>query len=244
MKGTSFQKPFEFNLLVDGETWRQGDVITGSLIGKNHADPAAALNGVQVVLAYGDLNQVRKKDPEAFEVISSVPVSSSGQTWKFQLDRNSPTTDKGGSLFLVYGLGETYSQMGQLQLAVQPYTLIEDFLEILKIQFRFVFKNQKFNKGFVETKLSPPASKSYATVEQLLLSCRFEGESFEVRYSFAIQKVEAISGSAFDLKKLKRDFKKSYTPIQYKLLNGRINHEQMEAEIRRVLVDELGIMGI
>ena len=51
MKGTFFQKPLELNLLVEGETWRQGDPITGSLTIKNHGSTEFALSELRMQVA-------------------------------------------------------------------------------------------------------------------------------------------------------------------------------------------------
>ena len=36
MKGTFFQRPVEYNLWIDGESWRQGDTVSGELTVRNH----------------------------------------------------------------------------------------------------------------------------------------------------------------------------------------------------------------
>jgi len=69
MKGTIFQKPFEFNLRVEGESWAQGDPISGSLIIRNHSGEPVSLGDIRVLLGYADLRHVRAKSPEAFEIL-------------------------------------------------------------------------------------------------------------------------------------------------------------------------------
>src|SRR4051794_33986369 len=112
MKGISFQKPLEFNVKVDGESWNQGDPVLGELLVKNHGSDAQSLAEVFVQLAYGELKRVRVRDPDAFELLGSTkfdlngslsPLEEKSFRWKFQTERNCPITDASGSLFLVYG---------------------------------------------------------------------------------------------------------------------------------------------
>ena len=242
MKGTSFQKPFEFKLAVEGEKWNQGDLISGVLTVKNHGTEPLSLQGTQIALAYGDLDGVREKKPDAFEVQSSVPMSvdqkldpqaEASFPWKFQTDRNCAISDKSSSLFLLYGNGAAGITSGQLQLLVLPVTLIQDFISLMTIEYKFVVKIQKFNKGCVEIKFTPPSSKNFAAVENLFVSFKFEGEQFHVRYLFNVKKLDASAGMT--LKKIKKDISQSFGPSQYLLSNGRLNHEKVGAAIGEVI---------
>ena len=55
MKGTFFQKPFEFKLNVEGETWRQAQGVSGVLTVKNQGSSPVSVEGTRVHLAYGQL---------------------------------------------------------------------------------------------------------------------------------------------------------------------------------------------
>ena len=246
MKGTIFQKPLQLNLSIDGESWHQGDAIAGSLTVKNHGSSPVQTKGIGVRFAYGQLTKVREKAPGAFHILSNQtlpqgaldPQQETQLTWKFETERNSPITDKTGSLYLLYGEGDAPESLGSLQLILRPHWVIEEILKILQIEFRFVLKTQKSSKGFVESKFAPPAAKEYSAIEQLLVSTRFTGEALDMRYSFAVKKLSADSG-VMELKKDKKDFQKQFQPVQY-LRGSRLNHEQMENEIREVL-NNLGL---
>lgn len=243
MKGTFFQKPFEFKLAVEGESWRQGDAISGSLSVKNHGAEEVSIQDLQISLVHGNLNEVRLKRPEAFEIISTVSLGipqklrlsqEKAFPWNFQTDRNCPITDKSGSLFLLYGISSAAEKQGQIQLPVIPANLIEEFIKTLQTQFRFVVKTQKFNRGNVEVKLAPPTAREFVAVEQLVLLLRFEGEKLETRYTFQVKKIEALSGT-MNLKKDKKDFQQSFEPSDYRLPSGRYNHERIEGAVREIL---------
>jgi hypothetical protein len=236
MKGTSFQKPLEFNLQVEGESWHQGDKIQGSLMIKNHG--GGNLAGISVHLASGELKKVRFKDPEAFTLLASAELTVAAEgtplPWSFQLERNAPVTDGSKSLFLLYGQGNETPKLGQLQLSILPFWQIEEFLKVLAISFKFVTKSHKVVKDGLEVKLSPPQSRSFAAVELAVLVFRFEGENLEVSYTFQVKKLEASAG-AIDMKKEKKAFKKVYTLSQLQTSSGRFNHEAMEPAIGEVI---------
>ena len=247
MKGTSFQKPLEFKIAVEGETWHQGDKIEGVLTVKNHDSAPQEIKGARVSLALGDLDGVRKKEAGSFEVITTSPevppfrLESQAETplsWKFDLDLNCPISAKSNSLFLLYGSDDNPEKLGNLQLAVSPHQLILDYVSLLTIEFQFVHKLQKSNKGWVEIKFAPPAARSFAVVENLVASFRREGENLVIKHAFATKKIDAAAG--MNLKKSKQSFEQTFNPNQYLLSNGRLNHEKIGAAFREVL-DQLGL---
>ena len=44
MKGTFFNKPLEYKIEIDGESWTQGSKVTGNIIIVNHSKRPVALN--------------------------------------------------------------------------------------------------------------------------------------------------------------------------------------------------------
>jgi hypothetical protein len=241
VKATFFQKPLEFNLNIEGESWRQGDTISGSLLFKNHGSEAVDASEIRVVLVHGAITKVRKKDAGAFKAISeqsmtSQVVAPAGQAsfqWKFETDRNCTVTEKGSSLFILYGRGDSLDSLGQIQLVIHPYFIIQEYLNSLQTQFRFVIKSLKSNKGWLECKMAPPSARHFASVEQLLLSFRFDGDVLMAHYSFDVKKLEALAATT-SVSKQKREFEQSYNSTQY-LRNGRFNFEAIEASIRDVM---------
>ncbi|MFL5813427.1 MAG: hypothetical protein ACJ763_07595 [Bdellovibrionia bacterium] len=245
MKATFFQKPNEFNLNIEGESWRQGDPVSGSLLIRNHGTEALDASEIRVVLAHGAITKVRKKDAGAFTVVSEqamssepgapkiVPGSQASFQWKFETDRNCTVTEKGSSLFILYGRGESLDSLGQIQLVIHPYFIIQEYLNSIQTQFRFVLKSFRTTKGWLECKLSPPSARNFASVEQLLLSFRFDGDTLMAHYSFDVKKLEALAATT-SISKQKREFEQNYNSMQY-LRNGRFNFDEIEASIRDVM---------
>lgn len=243
MKGTFFKKPLELRLLVEGESWRQGDPVSGELSVRNTGSESFPSEGLCVRLARGELRKVRAKSPDAFQEIASAAFGPSSaleagkesvMKWSFPTDRNCQITDSLASLFLLYGNGEDSTQIGQLQLKFDPDEVIQEFIQRLQVNFRFVAQSRKSRKGWVEYKLDPPSAKAYATLEQLALSFRFHGEALEVRYVFQVKKIESTA-AALDLKKGTLELAQTFTPSQYRLPSGRINHDLMESSLKEAL---------
>jgi hypothetical protein len=240
MKGTCFQRPLEFKIDVQGETWNQGESISGTLTVKNHGSSQVQTQGMRVSLARGQLKKVHAKAPDAFEVLASSELPENGRIdaqkdlnfpWSFQTRRDCPITDVSSSLFLLYGTAEA---PGQLQLTFQPDPIIQEFVQRFEIGFRFVKKSAKSAKSSVEVKFDPPDARGFASVEQLVLSFEFEGETLAVKYAFAVKQLEA-SAAAMNLKKGKKTFEQSFGPQDYKTPSGRFNYERIEAAIREVI---------
>jgi hypothetical protein len=243
VKGTSFQQPYEFKLEVEGESWNQGEPLRGSLLIKNHGGAPAALSGVQVKLAYGGLKKVHAKSAEAFDDLASAPLELSGElgageerrvSWEFKTTRDTPITDNVNSPFVLYGHGESAVTLAPLQLNIQPDPLIQEVMNSLRIQFRFVPKALKFRKKGVEGKFEPPTSQAFASLDYVLVGFGFEGDVLELEYIFHMKKVEATAVGG-EVKKDLRKVKQSMRPDQYKVSSGRWNHEHIEATISEAL---------
>ncbi len=59
MKGTFFQKPIEYKIEVEGETWSQGDVVKGQLIVNNHGDSSLDFTSIGCHLCFVDMKKMK-----------------------------------------------------------------------------------------------------------------------------------------------------------------------------------------
>lgn len=229
MKGTLFQKPVEYRIEVDGESWRQGDAIAGTLTVVNRGTDVLSNEGIHVSLAYGKFKEVHAKAEDAFEVLETKPFTGNEMSWVFQTERNCPITDKSASLFLLYGRGKSTPILGHLQLNIQPFQVIEDFLYRFKTDFRFVEKSKKAGRKGVDVKLVPPSGQSFASLDHVMMCFHFDKETMHVRYVFAVKKIEATA-SSFDMKKTKREVEQSFAPAQFR-------HDDFEAAQKQALAE-------
>lgn len=240
MKGSFFQKPFEYRLVVEGETWAQGETLRGSLEARLHggSDPLPKL---RLQLANGELKKVRAKDPAAFEPVHSIALApkSFGEPveWSIPTRLDFPITDSGSSLFLLYGREDEPAQsLGQLQLNLVPAPVIQEFIRIFTIRFRFVLKTLKAGKkGSVEAKLTPPAGSALSNLEFAAVKFSFAAEDLNVAYSFQVKTVDATSASSLTFKKAKRETQQDFQKSSYLTPSGRFDDDAFEAGIREAL---------
>ncbi|HTL13268.1 MAG TPA: hypothetical protein VL588_12310 [Bdellovibrionota bacterium] len=249
MKGTFFQKTLEFRLAVDGESWRQGTAVVGTLQVRNHGPEPIPASDLRVTLAHGTDRKVKAKAADAFKTVGQFkPESGSlvapgalseGLGWKFTLEANAPVTDRAGSLYLLYGRGDDLAAHGHLQLKVVPQHPVEDLIEVMTTTFHFAVKHiLAGKKGEVEVKFTPPDGKTYGFVEQLELSLIDQAGDIAAEFDFLIKQIDATQpGLGFKKvsRKLERVFARSEMVHGF---NGRLNKDAAEAALRGVL-DEL-----
>ena len=201
MKGACFHHNLEFKLSVDGETWRQGDALRGQLIVKNRGAAPLVTKNVRVQLAGAALAQVKKKSPDAFEILTEAtmpevtiaPGAENRLDWAFETDRNCQIADGTRSPFLVYGDSSVPDKMGFLQLPFTPAAEIERLKHVLQIEFRFVLKTEKSSKGKLTVKLDPPGGKTYSSLELLAVTCWRDGSELKTSFSFHVNRIDPDS---------------------------------------------------
>jgi len=250
MRGLFLQDQLEFKLEVAGDGWRQGDELSCALSVKNRGDAPAALGGLQLRTAYGNLKKIRQKTGGAFAPVSSAdlnPPSAIGPrqelafSWTFTIDKNCSITDKTQSLHLLYGNTDDLDKLGQLPVNVQPHPHIQVLLQILETAFSFVLKGQRAAKSEFEAKLKPPAAKKYTMLDQLVLSARFEGEALCLTYAFHVKKLSATP-SSFGFKKGVSEVEQRLDSSGYLFPGGYVNHDPLEKAIAEALASvESGI---
>jgi len=242
LKGTSFQKPLEFRIQVDGESWTQGSVIEGTLEAHNHDTAPIGPEKFRLFVAHGDLKKVKAARVGGFDALVPIDLSPEQGTgngirsrWKLQLEPNTPITDKSGSLFLLYGATEDPISLGHLQLMIEPRQIYQDYVDILKTDFRFSERYKKSKKEKVEVKMMPPEGGSaYATVEQLLVYFSLDGDRLHVQYQFSVKEIDAME-SGVEIKKRKKTFEQTFGPSEYLLSNGRLKFDHIQAAIQKIL---------
>ena len=242
MKGLLFQKPLEFNIQTEGESWNQGDAISGKLSIKNHSNESLKIENLNISLGWGDLKKVRAKSPEAFDILERAkiePITIAAQStheteWKFQTKPNSPITDNSSSVFLLYGLGDVSEQLGMLQLKFLPAPINQEFIKAITIQFRFVVKNLKAVKNGMQIKLAPPAARSFATVEHLVMRFKKDDTELNIDYEFQVKNLTAAPGTQ-DVKKLKKELSQTLVIKNLWDSAGRPRHQLIESSVREAV---------
>ena len=201
MKGTYFARPLEFQISVEGESWVQGSLITGTLICTNHSLDEISCENFGVQLALGDFKKIKARDEKAFKSLmgQNMPATlkvggkkKAELNFSFQLDINAPITDKKASLYLCYGnLNEV---CGQLQLAVGPRPIFSSVIEIADIFLRFQCKETKYSEDKVLFKLTPPESKEFLGLEEVILQLQTQADNVHADYEFKHKTLGVESG--------------------------------------------------
>ncbi|MBT3236501.1 MAG: hypothetical protein HN353_11160 [Bdellovibrionales bacterium] len=228
MRGSCFIKPWELTLTTNQEQWEQGGVISGCLEVKGDGDQSE----IKVLLAYGTFKKVRQQDEGAFIVQTALEVDSNSN-FTIKLPMDVPITDKSGSLYLLYGVGDQLIKYGQLQLQVELAAPLASFLKILVDFFRFRLAQTKFKKGYSEFKLVPPSTKEFTTMDSLACSLRMDGQDIEIKYSFKVRILDMVSGKMQVERKAKM-FVTRLTPQQY-LSFGAPNYDVIKGSIEETM---------
>ena len=241
MKGAYFAKPLEWNVDITGESWRQGEAVSGTLILKNHSSDTISLDNVAMIFAQGDIKKVHSRDPKAFKITDTLKLTTSelsggqshSQTFSFTLPINCAVTDKKTSFYLAYGVGGTETN---LQLKVEPRLIFTEVTKLMETFQRFKYKDIKAVKEGVEFKFLPPSSRDWAHAESLLLTLAMNGENLEMDFLFNVKTIDTKSITTA-LAKETRQFKKSLTPREYTFGKGMPNQDGIMKALDSILVE-------
>jgi hypothetical protein len=249
MKGVSFQSGVEFKVHIEGESWSQGDSITGSIEVKNHSFAAGALpsENMRLGLAYALDRKVKAKDPESFADIEMAELTgltgkigagtSLSSNFKFQLPLNARVTDKSSAIYLVYGLEQT-KPLANLRLNILPHQHLLDVTDVVATTFRFVNKGIKSTKkGEAKVTLAPPTARELSMIDELELILLMNETQLEIDYVFTLKQVDAMA-PGLKTKKVDHAFNQVFELSELlHSFNSRVNREVVERSFQGVLTE-------
>ena len=238
MKGAFFQKPFEWQIDVFGESWLQGQPVKGELKVKNTGSESAPLTG-GVILSVADIKKVHSRDEKAFKPesqaefksVTLAPGESASLPFEFTLPVNCAVTDKKASYYVAYG---QQMKESNLQLNVQPRKLFNEIIKIFETFQRFKLKEVKAAKGSVEFKLIPPTSRDFAHVEALHLMQSLEGEQLKLHFLFKVKTLDTASVTT-KVAKDEKSMQKLLNPREYTMGRDMLNQDGVLKAINEVL---------
>jgi len=243
MRGIHIQSPLEFRLEVTGDTFVQGAEVPCRLTVKNHGQSAASVHDLALELALGSLKKAKAKEDTAFEVIAPGEVERGCEVppggelsflHTFLLDRNAPISDKAQSPFLLYGSGASSAALAQLPLMVAPHPHVRSLFDSMMTVYSFTPKGETWKAGWTTTKLKAPDARRFSLVEELNLSCRFEGESLEVRFVFSVKKFDGFTAKV-GVTKGKSEVTQRWNPSEYLFGGGFMRQEYVEKMVEEAL---------
>lgn len=238
MKGAFFQKPIEWQIDVQGESWAQQDKISGVVTVKNTGDAPWELTG-GIQLAHAEMKKVHSRDEKAFKkesetVFSSgslAPGESKTLPFSFSLPANCAVTDKKASFYVAYGPKLVESN---LQLNVTPLKLFGEVIKLFETFQRFKLKEIKAAKGAVEYKLLAPTSREFAHVEALHLLQSLEGENLKLEFNFKVKALDMQSVTT-KVAKEERTLTRVLTPREYRMGKDMLNQDGVLKAITETL---------
>jgi len=236
MRGVTINNQLEFRLESPIEYATQGDQVSCVLTVRNHGDEPSLLDKLSLELTLGALKKVKTKDGDAFTPLTQAQVDKSlvaspgvpvTVLWEFELDRNTPISDKNQTSFLLYGNSENRSLLGQLQLAVKMHPYVRAIFDTCETVFSLIHKGGSWKDGYTFVKYKAPDLRKFSLVEEILIGVRFVEDSLQVVYTFKVKKIDATAHS-LNFKKGKAGVAQTWGSQDYLFGGGFIRQEFVE----------------
>lgn len=242
MKGTFFQKPLEYKLNIDGESWTQGSQINATLSIANHSSEKIDLSSIGAHLCLATTKKLKAKDDSAFTFIESALMtdkeleanSEVELSFSFNLASDCSITENTLSLYILCGSKESPFDGGMLQLKVVPTPSIISFIEVFENFYKFKFKPLKNKKEYVEAKVTPPDSNDWRSILSMALKMKMTESDLELIYSFKLKKM-SYEDSIMGTKDSKLDIKVLLTKKEYSGFGDVVNQDGIMKSINEVL---------
>lgn len=231
MKGTFFNKPIEWNVETEKESWAQGDILKGKLTIRNHSTETLSIENCGIGLAYADIKKVQTRvtgslKPELLETFSQKELAAEEVAtldFSFTIPKDGRISDKKSSFYLTYGRD---ANDAQLQLPVHPTPLFTKITGLLDTFYRFKIKEIKSGKKGVEFKLIPPTSREMANLTSLVLTFSMAEDKLVMVFDFQVKRLDTSSVTT----KVNAEsilIKKELSPPEYSLGGDMINQDQL-----------------
>ena len=234
MKSTYFRKPLEFSIEVDGENWKQGDDITGTIKVSSHSSESINFSEFGIFLCIGDQKKILKKDPKAITILDESILSSSEQKFSFKLDENCQISQKSSGPYLIIGKKEELLEGHHLALQVGASELVTSILEVIENFMRFKVKSLKPKKGSLEAVITLPTTKDFIPITSFKINLKKKGEELLLNYDFKIKKV-SFEGGATTTKDESKSFSTALTPKEYLIYGSSLNQDAIVKKVSEVL---------
>lgn len=245
MRGIVIQSPLEFRLEVTGDSFVQGQEVPCTLTVKNHGAAPVTLDRLTMRLVLGNLKKVKAKDASAFEGLAEGEVERGSEAppggelsfkHSFSLDKNGPISDKAQTPYILFGNTESPLTLGQLLVTVNPHPYVRSVFDSLTTVFSFINRGETWKDGLTTAKLKAPDARRFSMLEELNLSCCFDGEALLVRYVFTVKKFENVLVRA-QVKRGKAEVSQRWERTDYTFGDGFIRQEFVEKMVDEALAE-------
>jgi hypothetical protein len=243
MKATIILKPLEFNLEAKGEKWHQGDKLKASLTIKNHSADKIEVPKLKAALYQGHYKKIKAQDVKGWTKIEEInladhlainPGEQKDFSLEFTLAENTVITDKNGSLYLAFFDKDEKIPTGHIELVVEPKVVIKQLLQIIENFIRFKVKEIKYEKGMVDVKLTPPASRELSNIDGLTLSITEIDKTLTLKYLFNYRALD-LASPTMQVEKKTKLAEQVFTSKQYLIYGDSLNQDFIVESVQAIL---------
>jgi len=235
MKSVFFEKPLEFTINISGESWKQGENISGTLSVKNHSTEVSNHDDYGVFLCVGDNKKIKKKDEKSFTILNETLFGESKElTFSYDLDTNCPITEKSGGIYIVCGRRDELLLGQHLALQVSPSKVISSFIEVIENFLRFKVKSIKTKKGSLEATIAVPTTKDYSKIMQFKLGFSSNEGKLILKYQFKIKSI-SFEGGFTSTKDSKQEFTQEFSPKDYLSYGDSLNQDFVIGKLNEII---------
>lgn len=234
MKTTIFQKPLEFKLNLDGESWHQNDTIKCQLDIIDHGQDTK-LDDLFCFLGHGNIKKIKSKDLKSLTIIEKIQIHDYKTNFDFSLNSDSPITENSKNIFILIGSSSDPYKIGMLELNIKPIKIITDYIDLFEQFFRFKCKSLTYKNGQLETKITPPDSKDWTKIQTMNLKFKLgEEEKLTTIFSFKLKQI-SYEDNTTNVKDSKKEIITEMDKEQYLNFGNSLNYNYLRNEITNAL---------
>ncbi len=123
MKGLFFNKPLEWSIEVQGESWYQGSTLQGKLTVKNHGTEAMDLSDSGVGLAFADIKKIHARSENALKLEQRLVFSDKASILAISLELGGSSLNSTPDLEALYSLS-----LKRKKVSISPMNLLNNSL--------------------------------------------------------------------------------------------------------------------
>ncbi len=234
MKGIFSSTHATHSIDIEGERWRQGDILKLKVESTPIED---SFDKWHITIAFADLKKLKKNnDNSAFTIIKQLPLVSKETNISLALAEDSPITDGQFSLMVICGDKDSLATASRLELTVEHHKMLEDYIKTLELFHRLQLKTFKNKKNSLDAKFTLPKTREYGAIEQLNIIMSYKDSALKSKCIFKVKKLE-YTGSGVEAKVTKIEEDTQYTAenlTSFGSFNQEIVKTKMSETLERV----------
>lgn len=234
MKGFFSSSLAQHSIEINGERWRQGDLLNLKV---TTSPIESAFDHWSITVAFVDLKRLKKfNDNSAFNILEQRPLDSKETNISIKLEENSPISDSQFALMVLCGDKNNLYSASRLELTVAHHQMLEDYISALELFHRFSLKTLKNKSKSIDAKFTLPKTKEYGAIEQLNIIMSYWDNTLHSKCIFKVKKL-SYNGSGVETKVSKIEEENQFSKdslITYGSFNQDIVKEKMTQTLEKI----------